>query len=41
MQEIAEQTGFNSAKTMVDALESHIAERYEFVIPPLETALSS
>ena len=41
MQEIADQTDFNSAKTMVDALESHIAERYEFVIPPLETELSS
>jgi glutathione synthase len=41
MQEIADQTGFNSAKTMVDALEIHIPERYEFVIPPLETELSS
>ncbi|SCY28099.1 glutathione synthase [Nitrosospira sp. Nl5] len=41
MQKIADQTGFNSAKMMVDAIKSHIAERYEFVIPPFETELSS
>ena len=40
MQEIAGQTGFNSAKMMVDALESHIAEQCGVVIPPFETELS-
>lgn len=40
MQEIADQTGFNSAKMMVDALESHIAERCAFVIPLCEAGLS-
>jgi glutathione synthase len=41
MQEIAGQTGFNSAKMMVDALESHIAERYAIVIPRCEAGLFS
>ena len=41
MQEIADQTGFISAKMMAGALESYIAERHARVIPPLETELSS
>jgi glutathione synthase len=41
MQEIADQTGFISAKMMAGALESYIAERHASVIPPLETELSS
>jgi glutathione synthase len=41
MQEIDDQTGFNSAEMMIDTLESHIAERYAVVIPPFETELSS
>lgn len=41
MQEIAGQTGFNSAKMLMDALESRIAERYATAIPPVETELSS
>ncbi|MBK7491212.1 MAG: glutathione synthase [Nitrosomonas sp.] len=41
MQEIAGQTGFNSAKMLVDALESRIAERYATAIPPVETELFS
>ncbi|TXI40462.1 MAG: glutathione synthase [Nitrosomonas sp.] len=41
MQEIAGQTGFNSAKMLVDALESRIAGRYATAIPPVETELSS
>lgn len=41
MQEIAGQTGFNSAKMLVDALESRIAERYATAIPPVETEFSS
>jgi glutathione synthase len=40
MQEIDDQTGFNSAEMMIDTLESHIAERYAVVIPPFETELS-
>lgn len=40
-QEIAGQTGFNSAKMLMDALESPIAERYAAVIPPAETVVSS
>lgn len=40
MQEINDQTGFNSAEMMVDALESRIAELYATVTPPLETELS-
>ncbi|MER0215687.1 MAG: glutathione synthase [Nitrosomonas sp.] len=41
MQEIASQTGFNSAEMLMDALESRIAERYATVIPPAETEVSS
>ncbi|OQW81733.1 MAG: hypothetical protein BVN30_10390, partial [Proteobacteria bacterium ST_bin16] len=41
MQEIADQTGFNSAKMLVNALESRIAERYATAIPSVETEFSS
>lgn len=41
MQEIAGQTGFNSAEMLMDALENRIAERYAKVIPPAETEVSS
>ncbi|MER0204011.1 MAG: glutathione synthase [Nitrosomonas sp.] len=41
MQEIAGQTGFNSAEMLMDALESRIAERYATVSPPAETEVSS
>lgn len=39
MQEIANQTDFNSAKMMVDALENCVAERHTVVAPSPETEL--
>jgi glutathione synthase len=39
MQEIADQTGFNSAEMMMDALEKCVAERRTVIAPSSEIEL--